>query len=70
MDKLNAKSNAFNAMRAAICCNDSMIAMTITGNKQPESIKKMYKEATELLDIEFNAQLKLVYKNLKELYDG
>ena len=70
MDKLNSKSNALAAMRAAVSYNDSIIGMTIQSNLESPEIKKIYKEAIELLDIDFNYKMKETYKNLKEYFEN
>lgn len=70
MDKLNLKSNALAAMRAVVSHNDSIIAMTLQSNKESEQVKKIYKEAVALLEIEFDAHMKNAYYDLKEYFEN
>jgi hypothetical protein len=71
MDKHTLKANALAAMRAVIACEWAGVYMNLGQKRQiDEPFIGVYKTSCGLLDIEADAQMKIVYESLKEYYEN
>lgn len=70
MDKHTLKANALAAMKAVTACEWARVYMNLGQQKQEGVAREMYKDSCSLLDIEMDAQMKIVYNSLKEYYEN